>query len=62
MWQPANDAPQADRTAHVIREFGPIWVWREDLVEIISVMRQVAPDLTLEPTITPLTRSTTLTG
>ncbi|MEV6306619.1 hypothetical protein AB0M02_44985 [Actinoplanes sp. NPDC051861] len=31
----------------VIRDFGPTWVWREDLVEIVSVMRQVAPDLTL---------------
>ncbi len=37
--------PTEPRT--VIREFGPIWVWREDLVEIISVMRKVAPDLTL---------------
>lgn len=38
--------PTEPRT--VVREFGPVWVWREDLEEIISVMRQVAPDLVLQ--------------
>jgi len=32
----------------VVREFGAVWLWREDLAEIISVMRQASPDLILQ--------------
>jgi hypothetical protein len=38
--------PSEPRT--VTREFGPVRLWRDDLAEIVAVMRQVSPELTLE--------------
>jgi hypothetical protein len=32
----------------VVREFGPVWLWRDDIAKIVETMREVSPELTLQ--------------